>query len=461
MSSELRNIPAVHELLQHPLLEELVRIHGQQVVTLHVRQHLEDLRNQLRAEPGRPAATAEQIASQVVERIGHGEIPSLRPVINATGILLHTGLGRAPLADEACDAIQAVARGYSSVEVNLDSGTRSQRVTAVESLLLRLVGGEAATVVNNNAGATVLALAALAAGKEVIVSRGQLVEIGGSFRMPDVMAASVATMREVGTTNKTHVEDYRRAINEQSGALMRVHTSNYRIEGFSQSVPLEELVVLGHEHDLPVIDDIGSGALYDYGEFGISGEPLAASSLKTGADIVLFSGDKLLGGPQCGIVVGRAALIKKISSHPLMRALRVDKITLAALAATLRIYQDPAMATERIPLLRLLSTPLAVLQERAESIALQLEGATGLESAEPLLDTTYLGGGSVPTQEIETWTVGITPRGISLDVLARQLRNCSPAIMGRVHQGRLVLDLRSVFPDQDAQLVEGLIQTLS
>ena len=306
-----------------------------------------------------------------------------------------------------------------------------------------------------------LALAALAAGKEVIVSRGQLVEIGGSFRMPDVMAASGATMREVGTTNKTHIEDYRRAINEQSGALVRVHTSNYRIEGFSQSVSLEELVALGHEHDLPVIDDIGSGALYDYGEFGIGGEPLAASSLKTGADIVLFSGDKLLGGPQCGIVVGRAALIKKISSHPLMRALRVDKITLAALAATLRIYQDPAMATERIPLLRLLSTPLAVLQERAESIAGQLEGAPGLESAEPLLDTTYLGGGSVPTQEIETWTVAITPRGISLDVLARQLRNRSPAIMGRVHQGLLVLDLRSVFPDQDGQLVEGLVQTLS
>jgi L-seryl-tRNA(Ser) seleniumtransferase len=461
MSSELRNIPAVHELLQHPLLEDLLALHGQQVVTLHVRQHLDDLRNQIRAEPGRPAATAEQIASQIVERVGHGEIPSLRPVINATGILLHTGLGRAPLAEEACEAIQQVARGYSSVEVNLDSGTRSQRVMAVESLILRLVGGEAATVVNNNAGATVLALAALSTGQEVIISRGQLVEIGGSFRMPDVMAASGALMREVGTTNKTHIEDYRRAINERSGALMRVHTSNYRIEGFSQSVPLEQLVALGREHDLPVIDDIGSGALYDYGEFGIGDEPLAALSLQVGADIVLFSGDKLLGGPQCGILVGRACLIQKVSSHPLMRALRVDKITLAALAATLRIYQDPATVVERIPLLRLLSTPLAVLQERAETIAGQLQGLAGLESAEPLLDTTYLGGGSVPTQKIETWSVVITPGETAVDLLARRLRNGSPAIMGRVHQGRLVLDLRSVFPDQDIPLTEGLHQALS
>ncbi|MAZ95294.1 MAG: L-seryl-tRNA(Sec) selenium transferase [Planctomycetaceae bacterium] len=461
MSSELRNIPAVNELLQHPLLVELIQLHGPQVVTRHLRQHLDLLRNQLLADSGQPATTSDAIVIEVIERVGKGELPSLRPVINATGILLHTGLGRAPLATEACEAIQQIARGYASVEVDLESGKRSQRVTAVESLILRLVGGEAAAVVNNNAGATVLALAALAANREVIVSRGQLVEIGGSFRMPDVMAASGAIMREVGTTNKTHLEDYRRAINDQTGALVRVHTSNYRIEGFSQSVSLEQLVSLAGEHGLPVIDDIGSGALYDYAEFGIGDEPLAARSLEAGADIVLFSGDKLLGGPQCGILVGRADLIKTISSHPLMRALRVDKITLAALAATLRIYQDPAAAAERIPLLRLLSTPLAVLQERAETLAGQLEGLDGLEAAEPQLDSTFLGGGSVPTQKIETWSVAISPAGCSVDELASLLRKGNPAIMGRVHQDRLVLDMRSVFPEQDELLAGILRQILS
>jgi L-seryl-tRNA(Ser) seleniumtransferase len=456
MSSELRNIPAVHELSQHPLLEDLAREHGQQVVTLHVRQHLADLRSRVLAEPSEPVATIEEIIDQLAVRIGQSEIPSLRPVINATGILLHTGLGRAPLAEEACQAICQMARGYASLEINLESGKRSQRVSAVESLVVRLVGGEAAAVVNNNAGATLLVLAALATDQEVIVSRGQLVEIGGSFRMPDVMAASGARLREVGTTNKTSIEDYRGAINDQTGALMRVHTSNYRIEGFSQSVSLKQLVELGNQHGLPVIDDIGSGALYDYEEFGISDEPLAVRCLQEGADVVLFSGDKLLGGPQCGILVGRAELIQKISSHPLMRALRVDKITLAALAATLRIYQDPTAVTEKIPLLQLLSTPLAVLQERAEAIARKLEELSGLASAEPVLQSTYLGGGSVPTQEIETWCVSLGPSNQSVDELATRLRNGSTAIMGRVHQDRLYLDLRSVFPEQDDQLVQGL-----
>jgi L-seryl-tRNA(Ser) seleniumtransferase len=326
----------------------------------------------------------------------------------------------------------------------------------VEAQLRRLTGAEAAAVANNNAGATLLALAALAADREVIVSRGQLVEIGGSFRMPDVMEASGARLKEVGTTNKTHLKDYRRAINESTGALMRVHTSNYRIVGFSKSVSLEELVELGREHGLPVIDDIGSGALHDYSQFGIDDEPLAAHSLAAGADVVLFSGDKLLGGPQCGILVGSREAIDKISQHPLMRALRVDKITLAALSATLKLYKDTSTALEHVPLLRLLATPLEVLENRAEEIASQLADVDQLEAAQPVADTSYLGGGSVPTREIDSWCVSLATTTISVDELAHKLRSGGVSVMGRVQQDRLLLDLRTVFPSQDAELVESI-----
>jgi L-seryl-tRNA(Ser) seleniumtransferase len=457
-SNLLRNIPSVTELLESPHLKTLVDRVSRNVVVSRVRTILDDLRTEVRSAAGEVSLPGvQELAERIAQRILHGEQPRLRPVINATGILLHTGLGRAPLAEAAIDDLVAVARDYASVEVDLETGGRSQRVLAVESLLADLTGAEAAVVVNNNAGATVLVLAALAAGREVIVSRGQLIEIGGSFRLPDVMSTSGAVLREVGTTNKTRIDDFRTAIGEQTAALMLVHTSNYVVLGFTGEVELSELVRLGREHRLPVIHDIGSGALVDFSEFGFQGEPIAKDSIRAGADVVLFSGDKLLGGPQCGIIVGRRSYLEKIARHPMMRALRVDKLTLAALAATLRLYRDPATARREIPLLALLSTSVENLKNRAERLAPQMAACAAIAGAEPVSDVAYLGGGSIPTQQLPTWCVALTPKeGLKVDRLATLLRNGLPSVVGRVQQDRLLLDLRSVMPRQDQQLVAAV-----
>ena len=309
---------------------------------------------------------------------------------------------------------------------------------------------------NNNAAATLLTLAALATDREVVVSRGELVEIGGSFRLPDVMSSSSARLREVGTTNKTRIGDYDAAINEQTAALLRVHTSNYRIVGFTDQPTLDELVTLGRRRGVPVIDDIGSGALIDFAQFGVSDEPLAAASISCGADVVLFSGDKLLGGPQCGIIVGRKNYIQRIARHPMMRAMRLDKAILAGLAATLRLYREPEIAQKRVPLLAMLGTSDENLRNRANRMAPQLATSSAIEAAEPLPDVTYLGGGSVPTQEISTWCVALTPSNRSVDVLASSLRTGEQPIFGRVQQNRLWFDLRTVLPQEDSLLIEAV-----
>jgi L-seryl-tRNA(Ser) seleniumtransferase len=315
-------------------------------------------------------------------------------------------------------------------------------------------------VVNNNAGATLLTLAALAAGREVVVARGQLVEIGGSFRLPDVMEFSGAKLREVGTTNKTRIEDYRAAIRPETAALMRVHASNYAIVGFTEQASLADLVDLGAKRKLPVIDDIGSGAMEDVTAYGLTDEPVATDSIRTGADIVLFSGDKLLGGPQCGVIVGKKALVERISAHPLTRALRVDKITLAALVETLRLHRDRSAAEQSLPLISLLTTSGANLQNRAERMAPQLAATSTIGSAEPIESFTYLGGGSIPAQQIPTWCVALEPARSNVDALAAALRGGKPSVFGRIHKDRLLLDLRSVFPRQDLQIVEA-VQKLS
>lgn len=457
MKNMLRNIPSVNELLDSPPLRRLVdRVH-RSVVLSGVRDFLDDLRTEVAsaaAEIKVPGAS--ELAERIADWIVREEQPALRPVINATGILLHTGLGRAPLADEALRAMVDVAGGYASLEVDLQSGERSQRVQAVEKLIRKLTGAEAAAVVNNNAGATLITLATLGAGREVIVSRGELIEIGGSYRLPEVMSQSGAILREVGTTNKTRIGDYAAAIQANTAALMKVHPSNYVVQGFSEEASLPELVALGRKHRLPVIDDIGSGALIDFKPFGVSGEPIAPERIHAGADVVLFSGDKLLGGPQCGIICGRKEHIDAISKHPLMRAFRVDKLTLAALAATLSLYQDIEVAKRSVPLLSLLSTPVENLQNRAERLAPQIAALSSVAAAEPVADQTYLGGGSVPTQQIPTWCVAISPRNGSLEGLATALRTGSPAVFGRIHRERLMLDLRSVLPRQDLQLVEAV-----
>lgn len=459
----LRNLPSVNELLESPPLKGLVTRVSHNVVVTRVRTFLDDLRSEIQhtaAEVKFP--DVKDLAQRIAERILEAEKPRLRPVINATGVLLHTGLGRAPLAEEALAEMNAVARDYASVELDLASGQRSQRMLAVEGLLTELTGAEAALVVNNNAGATMLALAALATGREVIVSRGQLIEIGGSYRLPEVMATSGAVLREVGTTNKTRLDDYERAIGDRSAALLLVHPSNFVVVGFAEGVALSDLVKLGRAKGLPVVHDIGSGAVIDFAAFGFADEPVASVSVKQGADLVLFSGDKLLGGPQCGIAVGRRELIEKMARHPLTRALRVDKLTLAALAATVRLYRDPDQARRRVPLLQLLSAPVDNLRTRAERLAPQMAACTAIASADAIDDVTYLGGGAVPAQQLATCCVALTPAEMSVDRLAARLRCGHPSVVGRVREERLYLDLRSVFPRQDLDLlaaVRGLAET--
>ena len=461
MSNILRNIPSVTELLEKPPLQQITGSLHRNVVVNHVRGFLDQLRTQvLTARDDIPIPGALELAERIAAWILVEEIPSLRPVINATGILLHTGLGRAPLAREAIAAMGEIAAGYASVELDLDSGQRSQRMQAVVPLLRELTGAESAAVVNNNAGATLLTLSAVATNQEVIVSRGQLVEIGGSYRLPDVMQASGARLREIGTTNKTRLADYENAIGPETGALLQVHTSNYVIAGFSEATPLAELVKLGAKHQLPVIDDIGSGAMVDFQAFGIHDEPTVAGSIRSGADLVLFSGDKLLGGPQCGIIVGRKKWIDRITKHPLMRALRVDKMTLAGLRATLQLYRDPETACQRVPLLALLSSSAESLQDRAEKLASRLSEVNAVEDVQVIPDITYLGGGSVPTQAIDTWCLSLKPRAGSVDQLATQLRSGKTSVVGRIHQDRLLLDLRSILPDQDDCLFDAF-QTLT
>ncbi|MBC8876084.1 MAG: L-seryl-tRNA(Sec) selenium transferase [Planctomycetes bacterium] len=459
MSNVLKNIPSVNELLERPPLRKLVDRANRNVVVSGVRRFLDNLRTEVKnAAADVNVPTPGELAERIAKWISDEDTPNLRPVINATGILLHTGLGRAPLAEPAVEAIVAIARGYASVEVDVETGERSQRVRDAEKLLKQITGAEAAVVVNNNAGATLLTLAALAAGREVIVARGQLVEIGGSFRLPNVMEFSGAKLREVGTTNKTRIEDYRAAIRQETAALMRVHASNYAIVGFTEQASLAELVDLGSKRNLPVIDDIGSGAMEDVAAYGLTDEPVVTESIKTGADVVLFSGDKLFGGPQCGIIVGKKSSVEKIAKHPLMRALRVDKITLAALVETLRLHQDRETAKQSLPLMSLLNTSVANLQNRAERMAPQLAASSAVKSAEPIESFTYLGGGSIPAQQIPTWCVALEPDRGSVDTLAATLRKGVPCVFGRIHKDRLLLDLRSVFPKQDMQIVEAVQQ---
>ena len=456
MQNPFRNLPSVSQLLESPPLKKLVDTVNHQMVANGVRSFLDDMRNKLATATNdiqvpTPKELAEKIADWLVEE----DRPYLRSVINGTGILLHTGLGRAPLAPAALDAVREIADGYASVEVDLSSGDRGQRVKSVERLLCELTGAEAAVVVNNNAAATMITLSELATGKEVIVSRGQLIEIGGSYRLPEVMECSRAKLREVGTTNKTHLRDYENAIHEETGALLRVHPSNFEVVGFTKSVSTRELVELGAKHNIPVIDDVGSGALIDFAKFGLHDEPVVRESIADGADVVLFSGDKLVGGPQCGIIIGKQVYIQRILKNPLMRAMRVGKMTLAALAATLRLYRNEETCEMEVPLLRMLSTPIENLVIRGEKIIGQIAHLPSLEICELVEDEAMLGGGSLPTQRIDSRAISIKPKSLTLDQLAGQLRSSTPSLVGRVQKDRFVLNLRSISPGRDMDVVSA------
>jgi L-seryl-tRNA(Ser) seleniumtransferase len=451
--SEFRVIPSIELLRRRPAVLALEARFGAGATMDALRVAAADARSAIAG--GDPALSTEaavvaRLEAAAATRLGEAFRPSLEAVINATGVIIHTNLGRAPLAASAIDRVVEVARGYSSLEYDLDKGTRGRRDVHAEALLCRLTGAEAAVVVNNNAAATMIVLAALAAGREVIVSRGELVEIGGGFRVPDVMAQSGASLREVGTTNKTRVSDYGAAVNERTGLILRVHPSNFRIEGFTERPALADLVALGRKFNIPVAEDLGSGHLAAVGSDPMSSEPTVQATVASGVDICCFSGDKLLGGPQAGIIVGRAALVERIRKHPLMRALRVDKMTYAALEATLAEYAA-GRATATVPVQRMLRMTADEVLGRAETLAAAVGTFTGWR-AELVAGASAIGGGSAPGVELPTWLVAIAHDDLSPNALEDRLRRLTPPVIARIEGDRVLLDLRTVFPAQDAQL---------
>ena len=452
-----RNLPSVTDVLSAAPLRAAATAYAQAQIVEAVRAELAGLRENLRnGAIVDEQASVEAVAARVALHLERECRPKLRSVINATGVVLHTNLGRAPMAEEAARAAYDAAKNYLNLELDLATGKRSARQDAVRDWICRLTGAESATAVNNCAAATVIVLRALCQGKEVIVSRGQLVEIGGSFRIPEIMAVSGAILREVGATNITRLADYENALSPNTGALLRVHTSNYRVSGFTKAVSLAELVALGKKHGVPVIDDVGSGALVDFTRFGLSGEPLPRESIAAGADLTLFSGDKLLGGPQAGIIAGRKQWIQKIEKDPLMRAFRLDKMTLAALEATLRLYLNESRALNEVPVLAMLSIPLSELHARAEGMAQRLNAAPGFRAA-AREDSAYVGGGSLPDQTMPTWVVEVEADGVSETELARRLRTGETPVMGRLQGGKLLLDMRTILVEQDATILKAVV----
>lgn len=459
----LRSLPAVDRVLREEPLAGLITQLPQEVLTEAVKKVVDRLRQQLQ-EGGLPGAAEQlQTTAIAVEAAQHCRSilqPSLRKVINATGTLLHTNLGRAPLARRALQTMVQVAEGYSNLEFELDTGVRGERHSHVEALLTRLTGAEAALVVNNNAGAVLLALTALGKGREAIVSRGELVEIGGAFRIPEVMETGGVILHEVGASNRTHLHDYQTAINEQTALLLKVHTSNYRIVGFTSAVPASELVSLAREHQLIVLEDLGSGMLTDLTAFGLPQEPTVAETVQAGVDVVTFSGDKLLGGPQAGLIVGRADLIRKLRRHPLARALRIDKLTLAALEATLQLHLQPNLALQELPVLRMFAADPEEQKGRCEKLYRRLQQEQLPIELALIPDTVRVGGGAMPLTELPDWAVEINLTGCSVDSMAQRLRDYVPAVVPRVQNDRLLLNLRAVAADEEDLLAQIVLAAL-
>lgn len=459
MTKNLRSLPSVDKVISSERLAQWRYTLPHGLLVDIAREVLEQER--LLILSGKPCRSLTEIVESVQLSIDKLMRPSLKPVINATGVILHTNLGRAPLSEEALNAMVLTARGYCNLEFDLDTGVRGSRDIHVEELLCKLTGAEAAFVVNNNASAVLLALTALAKKREVIVSRGQAVEIGGGFRIPDVMKQSGAKLVEVGTTNCTYIHDYEGAISPRTAALLRVHSSNFRIQGFSHSVTLEELVELGKKHDIPVFDDLGSGCLIDVTAFGLLPEPMVQESVSTGVSLAFFSGDKLLGGPQSGIIVGKRAFVDKLRKHPLARALRIDKVRLAGLAVTLGHYLK-GEALEKIPVWRMIAMPLSEIEKRAEKWARGLGGMARVIEGESVV-----GGGSLPGAVLPTRIVAIGGRtknsrnsGVASKI-AKLLREYEPAIIGRVENDCLLLDPRTVLPEHDEIVARALVETIS
>ncbi len=460
MKELLRALPSVQRLLDVAAVQTAREGLGHDAVAAAARDVLSDLRERILEGDGAGDHSPEMLAQRTIRRAENRSRGSMRRVINATGVILHTGLGRAVLPEAALKGIADELQGYASVELDLESGKRGQREAASEDLLKTILGCEAATVVNNNAAATMLSLSALARRREVIVSRGQLVEIGGSFRMPDVMSESGAVMVEVGTTNRTKLKDYENAITERSAVLILVHTSNYRIQGFTAEVEIEALVGLGRKHGLTVVHDIGSGALFPDMAVELSDEPIVKHSLDVGADVVTFSGDKILGGPQAGICVGRRETVEKLRKHPLYRAFRCDKLILRALESTLALYLDGERRVETVPSLRMLRMPLDVIKKEARKLVRGIKAACTDMNLEidTAGDTSRLGSGSLPEGNIPTEVVRIRHPKASADKLAGDLRSHAVPVVVRIQDGRILIDPRTLQKGEADEIIQAFSQ---
>ena len=437
MTDPRRRLPAVDALLAEPEVAALAVTGPRGLVVRAVRETIEAAR----ANGG--SAPPEGWSAAIRARVQRLAAPSLGPVINATGVVLHTNLGRAPLAQPAIAALARVGAGYANLEYDLSRGTRGSRHGLCRDLLVELTGAEDAVVLNNAAGAVLVALSALARGGEAIVSRGELVEIGGAFRIPDIMARSGATLVEVGTTNRTHLKDYEGALTPASKLLLKVHQSNFQVTGFTAQVPAQEIATVGHARGVASLYDLGSGLLIDLAPWGLTGEPTVPQALASGMDAVAFSGDKLLGGPQAGILLGTRAAIEACRNDPLARAVRADKLTLAALEATLVLYREPERARREIPVLRMLTEDVAQIRQRVEA----LHKGVGTD-ADVVEGESEVGGGSFPGAQLKTWLVRVNPRPLTADTLVARLRASDPPVVARIGDDRVLLDPRTIFPDQ-------------
>ncbi len=463
----LRKIPSVDEIFSRPEIADLLKIHPRAVVVDAIRKGLGRLRSEILNKEEFSDLEDAFFSFEHLYPLFQREIelqvrPRLRRVINATGVVIHTNLGRSPLHPSALQHLMDVARNYSNLEYDLDMGERGSRNTHVEGILCRLSGAESAMVVNNNAGAVLLALNTMAEGKEVIVSRGELVEIGGAFRIPDVMKRSGALLREVGTTNRTYISDYQKAIGPQTALLLKVHTSNFRVMGFTSDTSLQDLVQLGNQYQLPVMNDLGSGCFVDLTQYGLEKEPTVQEAVKTGVDLVTFSGDKLLGGPQAGILLGKKNFLDQIKINPLTRALRIDKLTLAALESTLLLYLDEERAMEEIPTLQMLKVNLSLLNKRGKRLLKRLSEMIKKRIEVTLReDISQVGGGALPLQELQTIVLILKPIDFSVNRLEESLRKGEPPIISRISKDELILDMRTVSDEEIPLLAAGLEKALT
>jgi L-seryl-tRNA(Ser) seleniumtransferase len=461
----LRKIPAVDKLLERPDFAVLSEKYSRGLLLKAVQKRLEKVRQRivLAQEPISPDTLEVTVTTgDIEEEITLFTTPVLKQVINATGVVLHTNLGRSILPDEALEHLVSISRSYSNLEYDIKKAARGSRYAHVEATLCEITGAEAAFVVNNNAGAVLLALNSLAQGKEAIVSRGELIEIGGSFRIPDIMKRSGTVMVEVGTTNKTHLKDFEKVIRDKTGILLKVHTSNYRIIGFTSEVDLPTLVALGKRYHLPVVNDLGSGSLIDLSPYGLAYEPTVQAVVKTGADVVTFSGDKLLGGPQAGIIVGKGTILDQLKKNPLNRALRIDKLTLAALESTLRLYLDQETVIRKIPTLRMLTITADELERRAVNFRERIQHAIPDSVAIRIKeDTSQVGGGALPSQQLPTRVIALSSSTIPVTELERRLRENEPSVIARIHKDQLRIDLRTVLEHEEEELENALTAAIA